>query len=719
MLLAAIAAALLLQVPPVAPRPAPPHLPAGGVYDSPETRALVERVIRESGEVPPGLVDYQARIRTTMQLALAPDSSLGGELPITVDQLEGEVRWRTPDVLHQWVRDHRTQVFVPAPYSLGTLMESPWVIPHLYGPTIEVLALSPTGEGRRGGAPRAVHPFGTQGPLYYRYVAGDTIHIRVQHERVRLVPIHVQPRASPADGARPLVAGTFHVDLDRAAVARARFGFVEPRRGLRVGRAAVFLELENALWEERYWLPFRQRREVQIASSLLGGAVGARIVNTITDYRLNTGWEPQAAGRARLFLAPREQPRPFASGSPGVAAEAADHDIADFADLRRLSLDGARHPPGAPRLGLRFERGDHLFRYNRVEGAFLGAAARLEPGDPRNRRWEVYGTAGWAFAERTSRGELVARWHLDAPRVPPRGLERGVTAGVYRRLRDTRVFSPTYQWDWLYMLPALLGGSDLRDYYDATGAELGFALGVGSWRGRLTTRWEQHDAVQRNTERFVFGEAGEFPPVAPIVSGAHGAIEVEGSYTRGSGSFGMGNSLVSVLRAEVGLGDFPIQRLVGLLSFRQVWEPFTWAARLDAGHAWGPVPPQMLFRFGGAEGLSGFVHNQFGGSSALLARGRLVIGIPPRNARPLARSGPFFIPPLRPGLVLIGEGGWAEVSERAQHHLTLLGAAPTDGVQAATGIGISIFDDALTLEWLRPLDEDRPARWYFGIARWF
>jgi hypothetical protein len=728
MMLLALAAALLLQVapdtlPPAASTP-PTPVPespafAPDVFDSPATQALVERVVRESGEIPEGLQDFAAQVRTTMHLSLAPDSVLGGELPITVDEFAGEIRWRRPDVLHQWIREHRSRVLVPAPYSLGTLLESPWVIPHLYGPTIDALALTAGTSTRRERSPRATHPFGPDGPERYRYTAGDTVRIRVQQEWITLVPITVVPRVVADDRTRPLVVGTFYIDTARAAVARARFGFVEARRGLAVGRTGVFLELENGLWEGTYWLPFRQRREVQIASALLGGAVGARIVNTITGYDLNIGWEPREGGRARLFLARPTAEARAALGGPDVGRDAADFDIADFADLRRLAIEAAHPDPPPVRIGWRYERSDHFFRYNRVEGAFLGAGARVEPGDPLARRWEVYGTAGWAFAENTPRGELVARWHLGAPRVPPRGIERGLSAGVYRRLQDTRAFRPTFQWDWLYTLPAALGGSDLRDYYDAAGAEVGYATGAGAWRGRLTARWERQDSVQRNTDRYLFGEAEDFPPLAPVQPGSRAALEAEGSYTRGSGAFGLGNSLVATLRAEAAAGGLPSQRLLGLLSFRQAREPFTLAARFDVGHAFGEVPPQMLFRFGATEGLSGYEINEFGGSTAALGRARFLLGLPPRDPRPLARSGPFFIPPLRPALVLLGEAGWAEVSRRAQPQLDLLGAVPSDGIRASYGLGLSFFEDALTIERVQPLDDDRPARWYIGLARWF
>jgi hypothetical protein len=151
-----LAAGFLLQLNPAAP-------PTDEAFDSPATRALVERVIRESGEIPPGLRDFAAQVRTTVHLSMAPDSALGGEVPLTVDEFASEVRWRRPDVLHQWIREHRTRVLVPVPYSLGTMLESPWVIPHLYGPTIDALTLATGAEGRGRAVSRAVHPFGPGG----------------------------------------------------------------------------------------------------------------------------------------------------------------------------------------------------------------------------------------------------------------------------------------------------------------------------------------------------------------------------------------------------------------------------------------------------------------------------------------------------------------------------------------------------------------------------
>src|SRR5690606_2372220 len=125
--------------------------------------------------------------------------------------------------------------------------------------------------------------------------------------------------------------------------------------------------------------------------------------------------------------------------------------------------------------------------------------------------------------------------------------------------------------------------------------------------------------------------------------------------------FGIGNSLLVRAEAEAGFADFQYQRITALASARYALGPFTLAARGDAGHVMGGPPPQKLFRFGSIEGLRGYEPDEFGGSTALLGRARLLLGLPPRSASPLARAGLFLIPPLRPNLVLLGETGWTEI----------------------------------------------------------
>lgn len=723
--LLACSAPTAAQVTPFPTRAAPldsllPPIP-DSAFDSPATRALVQRVIGTSGSVPPGLQDYVARVNTTMQLTFAADSGAAADVPATVDEFASTVRWSRAGFLQQTVLRHRVRLQVPVPYTLGSLLETPWVIPHLYGRSIQVLT---AGLGSRG--TQAVNPFGEDGPRYYRYEAGSPIRIAAGGNVVNLVPVEVRPRGNAAEAR--LVVGTFAIDPEQAVVARARFGFAERGGTIGISRIATYLELENGLWEGRFWLPYWQRREVQIVSSLLGGAVAARIVSSFASYQLNTGWVPDMQQRTQLVRAEADSAATV-QWDTRVGEDFAALDIRDFEDLRMATVD-ALNPSDGLLASVYYQRGEHLFRYNRVEGLYLGAAGRIMPGDPLKRRWELYGTAGWAFAEQTVRGEIQGRYRPQTLETLDPEREWAVEAAAYRRLRDLRSFRPSFQWDWIYALPALFAGDDTRDYYDAAGAE-GFVVAEqGPWIYRLGGRVEEHDSVRRNTDRFLFGEADDFPPLAGTEPGTHAAVEGTVSYLNGPGVFGIGNSLLASLKGEVGVGDFRFARATGLLSLRRPLGPFTLATRIDAGYATPAAPPQFLYRFGEVEGLSGFRPDRegclaeqcpdlFGGNAAAIARARFLVPLPPRASEPLYRTGIFIVPPIRPSFVLLGEAGWAKVDADARSALTRIRAQPTGGVLGSVGAGISIFDDALTLEYIHPLNDAAEARWYFGLTRWF
>lgn len=681
-------------------------------YDSPATQALVERVISATAEIPAELRDYRARVYTQMTLAVgATSESPDADFSPTLDEFATEVRWSRAGYLHQEIVGHRVRLLVPVPYTLGSLMEDPWVIPHLYGGSIPVLA---TGTANARGTAQAVHPFGPRGPLHYHYRADAPVRLRVQGELVTLVPVSVSPRAGASATETHRVVGVFYLDVDRAAIARARFGFTEAGRGLSVSRVGTFMELENGLWEGRFWLPYFQRREIQVGTPLLGGTIAGRIVSRFAEYDLNTGWTP--TGRDRFVLT-----RSLAGDTVFTDADlptAADYAVGDFGDLQAVGA-GTTAGEGQLRFSPGYARGDHLIRYNRVEGLYLGAGARLQPAWPADRTWSLYGTAGWAFAEQTARGELTARWRSRAPGTASEETVWGANATAYRRLREMVSFQPTTRWDILYTAIALFGGSDVRDYYDASGGELFGTATRGDWRGELGGRFERHDSVSLSTTRFLFGEAEDFDTLAGIVPGSHAALEAAATFERGPGAFSIGNSMVASVRGDVGVGDFRYQRLQGLLSFRRELGLLTLATRVDAGHVFGDPAPQFLFRFGGWEGVVGDEPFEFGGSTAALGRSRLLLGLPPRSLRPLYQGGFFIVPPLRPSLVLVGEAGWSEIREDLAETLEIADSRPTGGVRGAAGVGVSVFDDTITLEYLWPLTEDEDPRWRFGLVTWF
>jgi hypothetical protein len=728
MTITTLAVGLLFQVTPPTdtirmdrPQPPPPDaatvVEAYGdtIFDAPATRELVERVIRSGSTVPEELLDYRAEMRAAVHLSMRADTAEAGEIPATVDEFAGEVRWHRGGSVVQTIRGHRLRLLAPVPYTVGSMLEAPWIIPHLYGNTINVFQLAAPTE-QRARVSRAVHPFSFRGIDFYRYASGDTVRVRTQEGTTTLVPVDVVPRPGRwPDGAERLVAGSFWVDLDRAAVVRARFGFTERTGRLVVLETGIFFELESALVGGRFWLPYQQRREIQVSSPLLGGATALRMVTALSRFELNTGWEPEArVSRLVWELAPAGE-RVFQDWERVVGEEAGTLDIADFADLREL----VRRPEeGGPiRVALQYERSDHFFRHNRVEGPYLGLGVRVEPRDPAEREWSVYGTGGWAFAEGVPRGEVNLRWHPNVTRPDVAARWAGVVGG-YRRLREMTGFQPLVRWELGHTLGSALAGYDLRDYYDVQGADAFAIRRAGPWTSRLGVRWERQDSVTRNTEHFLLGRADNFPPVVAAEPGTHAGLEGAVRYARGAGALGVTGGTVLSLQGEVGLGDFRIGRGTGVLSWRRPGRVVSFAARGDGGAVTGESPPQYLFRFGGPEGLRGYGRNEFGGSAAALGRARMLLHLPPYGSQPVWRSGFLLVPPLRPAFVVSGDAGWAAVSEASRPALERTGARETEGVRSSFGVGLSIFDDVVSVERVWPGEGGR-GRWYLGLVAWF
>jgi hypothetical protein len=733
MILTAIAAGLLFQVTPTPrdtirigePAPVIPSLeeeapvlppPVAGdtIFDSPGTRELVERVIRTGGTVPDELRDYRAEMRAAIHLSMRADTTEAGEIPATVDELAGTMRWERGGAVEQTIHGHRVRLLAPVPYTVGSMLEAPWIIPHLYGNTINVFQLAAPSE-TAARVSRAIHPFSLRGIDFYRYATGDTVRVRTQEGTTTLVPVNVVPRPGRwPEGTDRLVAGAFWVDLDRAAVVRARFGFTERTGRLVVLETGIFFELESALVGGRFWLPYRQRREIQVSSPLLGGATALRMVTALSRFELNTGWVPERrVSRLVWALTPREDV--FQDWERVVGEEAGALDIADFADLREL----VRRPDvGGPiRAAIHYERSEHFFRHNRVEGPYVGLGVRVEPRDPAEREWSVYGTGGYAFAEGTARGEVNLRWHPSVTTPASTARWAGVVGG-YRRLREMTGFQPLVRWELGHTLSSAFAGYDVRDYYDVAGVDAFAIRRSGPWTSRLGVRYERQDSVTRNTTRYALGRANDFPEVVAAEPGTHTGVEGAVRYSRGAGALGVRRGLVFSAHGEAGLGDFRIQRGSAVLSMRQPGRYVSFLGRGDVGGVAGAAPPQYLFRFGGPEGLRGYERNAFGGSTAVLGRARALLHLPPYGSQPVFRSGYFLIPPLRPALVASGDAGWTGVSDASRPALERIGAEVTDGVRSSYGVGLSIFDDVISVERVWPGDGG-PGRWYVGLVAWF
>lgn len=592
--------------------------------------------------------DYRAtlRYRLTVSLGRRRWARLA---PSAVEEQEATVAWQRPNDLRVDFLGRRARTR-SGDLDLNSTFGSPWFVPRALGDSVRIFADDFPERA-------ALHPLAADGPAFYRYTLGDSLAITMPSgEALTLVSVEFAPRrVAPA-----LIVGRLWLDRATADVVRLAFQYVgtglwvvpdgETRGDSTSARRANALinrilslngDLEYALQDGRYWMPYRQviagRLEVPIIADVV---VPFEAVTTFSDYAINTG-EPvpfrvaldtmpltAAERRARRdslsrerrgeeFVPDPDRARTWAGRLAGggrfemrrppldsLRAYDAWGDSLDFdlsaaearrlreslADLERLAAQLPGRMTGRPGAGLSYERLADVIRYNRVQGLSLGAGYQVRV--PGTAFTQVFGTARYGFSDE----RLNLR--LSLVRDAPAGR---LTASAYREvlgidpLRRGGELANTWR--------GIVMGGDENDYLLATGARLGWETSVAA--GTELTLWaaaerqrgvvtEAHSAIND-----FLGGTGEFGPNGPVSPGDFvlGGARLDGGFpgrTRWTFS----------ADALAGAGDV-VGRAWGRLEHRfGRGAPPT--LRLSAGASSRRRVNQMAFRIGAGQTVRGF-----------------------------------------------------------------------------------------------------------------
>src|SRR2546428_148365 len=232
------------------------------------------------------------------------------------------------------------------------------------------------------------HPLSPAGPAIYDFELGDTTQIKLTARKVREVTLRVRPK----DFGLPRIVGTLYLDAETADLVRMAFNFT-PRSYLDAELEDVSIVLDNALWERRYWLPYRQEIEIRRRATWLDvpvrGIIRARW--EIDGYVLNLGLANSWFAGDEITFLPKAERDSFPWKEPlGAALQ----DIAEPVrqnDLERVRAEveqiaGRRILTGLKgrRLGVRGV--SDLLHANRVEGLAAGAGVVGRGGGARRGR---------------------------------------------------------------------------------------------------------------------------------------------------------------------------------------------------------------------------------------------------------------------------------------------------------------------------------------------
>ena len=517
---------------------------------------------------------------------------------VKADQLELEVYWKAPQLSKQRIIGWRDRAELPT--DINYHRDHLGIVQNNFGSAIRL------GEGDEvRDVPHPLAPGGGEGGgggiERYDFALGDTTTIVLPQRAVRVAALRVRPK----DFAAPGIVGTLFLDLASADLVRMAFNFT-PKAYLDPQLEDVSIVLDNALWEGRFWLPYRQEVEIRRRATWLDiparGIIRGRW--EIDGYMFNVGLAASWFRGEEITALPKAERDSFPWRVP---LSTAIQDIAEPVrenDLQRVRAEVSRIAGRHALSGLKRQRLgarslSELVHVNRVEGLTAGAGFVWRTPDD---GFEIRGLGSYGFADRTGKG-IVAITSMD-----------GLEVAAYRQVRDigdAPVMAPL-----LNSIAAQEFGDDYGDYFRATGARLGIRKGIGGGRGGAA-RDEWHLAVARE-------EIASLGVRATPATGAYRPNPAvrDGNYTvatftlrRRSEGFAVRRDVAGETTIEAGRH---YARLSGAAHVLFPLGSSRILTRVQFGVASVDLPPHRAFVLGGRGTLLGDAFRNWGGRRASL-----------------------------------------------------------------------------------------------------
>jgi hypothetical protein len=580
---------------------------------------------------------------------------------VKADELRVEVYWRAPDRSKQVILGWRDGAFLPT--DIDYHRDHLGIVTNNFGDAIRI------GEGDE--VRDVPHPLSPAGLDAYDFALGDSLAIRTAAGETVVREVQVRPRSF----ARALVIGTLYLDAATAQLVRFRFSFT-PAAYLDSQLEDISIVLENARYEQRYWLPYRQEVEIRRRTSWLDfparGIIRGRW--EIEGYDLNLPLAdglfqgPAIAGLVRPRPADSTWTTPLAEAIVGVATPVNRQDM----DALRVEVEriaGARALSGLPARRLAAGSVSDLARVNRVQGLALGFGGVV---GLRGSRVQLRPSLGYGTSDHRVTGGLAIGAGLGATQV---------TLSATRRIRDLSdlpVIAPVVN-----SLLAQEGGTDHGDYVLLHAATVGIRQRL---RGRTALGLSAGVEESRSVSVRATPATGSYRPNPALGSGTYRVARVE--LERASGGIAVRRDLQGRLSAEGGEGprDYARATLEGrwltALAGHQL------VSRLYLGAGTDGLPPHRSFAIGGRGTLVGEPFRAFGGREVALGQveWRFEVPVPAISLGSFASTGRTMTvaPFLAAGLAGRPIGG--------------LPWATTDGVRPVAGVALEWFMRLIRVE---------------------
>jgi hypothetical protein len=580
---------------------------------------------------------------------------------IKADELDVEVYWQSPNRSRQIILGWRDGTFLPT--DINYHRDHLGIVTNNFGDVIRI------GEGDE--VRDAIHPLSPAGLALYHYALADSLAIRTAQGEVMVHQVRVRPRSFDS----PLVVGVLYIDVATAELVRFRFSFT-PAAYLDRQLEDISVVLENALYQNRYWLPYRQEIEIRRRVTWLDfparGIIRGRW--EVGDYELNAAIPPSVLLGPAIggLLRPRKSDstwsEPLDQAIAGVAAPVNEQDM----ERLRVQIDrlaGSHALGGLPSKRLAAGSISDLVRVNRVEGLTIGfgGVIGLRKSRLQIRPSVAYGTGG----DRVT-GSLTAAWTTGATQFSLRASRR-VTD-----FTDLPVIAPI-----MNSLLAQEAGKDYGDYVLVHAIEGGIRHRLG---GRTAVALDLELEESRSVGVDASPARGTFRANPELGSGTHRIVRLTAE--RASGGIAVRSDFQGRFALEAGEGDGDYVRATLAGRWLAGLGRSELLTRVYLGAGSDRLPPHRSFVAGGRGTLVGEPFRRYGGRIIALAHLEWRLEAP----APALALGSYASTGRRLTLAPFLAAGYTT------QPLSGLPWSATDGIRPVAGLAVEWFMRLIRLE---------------------
>jgi hypothetical protein len=564
-------------------------------WNSAPTLALVERAVqrRLAVQSDSALTSYRSRAHGfVFFLAQVGEGLTEPPRLVKADELAVEVYWQAPNRSKQVILGWRDGRFLPT--DINYHRDHLGIVTNNFGNVIRI------GEGDE--VRDVVHPLSPEGLAAYDYALADSSAIRSAAGRVTVYEIRVRPRSF----SRPLVVGTLYLDIANAELVRFRFSFT-PAAYLDRQLEDISVVLENALYENRFWLPYRQEVEIRRRATWLDfparGIIRGRW--EIDNYELNPDLPADLFNRPAIggLLRPGTGSgwsEPLDRAIAGVAQPVNRQDMEALrGEVERIA--GSRVLAGLPSKRLATGSLSDVARVNRVQGLTLGFGGVLGLEES---RIQVRPSIAYGTSDDRLLGSMAVSWSTGATQL---------SIGASRRINDfsdVPVVAPLVN-----SLSAQETGKDYGDYVllHTAGLEVRQRLGGRTSLMAGLGVEESHSVTTRASPA-----RGSYRPNPPLGAGTFRVLRL--GLERASGGIALHRDLQGRLSIEAGEGEGEYLRATAEGRWLAALGKSELLTRLYLGVGSDRLPAYRSFVLGGRGTLVGEPFRAYGGRNAALAQ---------------------------------------------------------------------------------------------------